>query len=78
MGDRSPYAIEEILVLPRAGRDAGNEVLDAKEILIGAGISVITIEYVEKAYGFLSVPAADCSPAIRLLTKRKLNVSLIH
>ncbi len=67
-------AIDEIVLLPRAGYETGEEVGQAKELLSEAGIMVVTYEYVE-THGLLSVRALDCDVAIRLLTRNGLKAS---
>jgi hypothetical protein len=66
--------IDEILVLPRPGYQAGDEVGQAKELLRDAGIMVIQYEYVE-THALLSVKALDSGMAIALLIRNGLNAS---
>ncbi len=67
-------AMDEILLLPRAGYKTGDEVGNAKELLSEAGIMVVTYEYVE-THALLSVRALDRDVAIQLLTRNGLKAS---
>ena len=77
MKPQPDVAIDEILLLPRAGYRTADEVGQAKELLIEAGIMVVTYEYVE-TYALLSVRALDCDVAIHLLTRNGLKASRLH
>jgi hypothetical protein len=70
-------AIDEILLLPRAGYQTGDEVGNAKELLSEAGIMVVTYEYVE-THALLPVRALDCDVAIQLLTRNGLKASRLN